>query len=501
MNARRRRLLRPGGHNQSLKRTRGILGLAGLKPAGGAFLVLVLLGAPVGAEPEPPIIEKTRKQLENRSKALVETEQKAKSLQTDMADIEAERARLNMQLLETGALVQRSEARLTAIEARVDTLELREGELRKNLANRHGQISKLLGALQRMGRNPPPAFVTRRQDALEMVRSAMMLASAFPDMKDEALALNKDLDDLMTVKNEINTEGEKLRAEMQSLREGRFKLSSLLEEKKLTLASRQDELAAVRQASAAISSDVKDLNELIAKLDSNVAAAPAGETSSEPEVAPPQLATAPTQPPAANPAPSGPQIVTPPPALPQGGVKVAAAIPPPLKPGLIEIAPSSELTVSAANAGRISPAIPFKQAHAKLPLPAQGRFVAAYGEATQYGGKSKGIVIETRSGAQITSPCDGWILYAGEFRSYGQLLIINAGDGYHVLLAGLSQIDVQPGQFVLAAEPVGTMSGVSSGDPSQARGRSPVLYVEFRKDGRPIDPAPWWVTGQQKVQG
>ncbi len=61
--------------------------------------------------------------------------------------------------------------------------------------------------------------------------------------------------------------------------------------------------------------------------------------------------------------------------------------------------------------------------------------------------------------AQVTSPCDGWIVYAGEFRSYGQLLIMNAGGGYHVLMAGLSQIDVQPGQFVLASEPVGTMSG------------------------------------------
>jgi septal ring factor EnvC (AmiA/AmiB activator) len=103
----------------------------------------------------------------------------------------------------------------------------------------------------------------------------------------------------------------------------------------------------------------------------------------------------------------------------------------------------------------------------------------------------------------VTSPCDGWIVYAGEFRSYGQLLIINAGGGYHVLLAGLSQIDVQPGQFVLAAEPVGTMNGWSTSTQAQpaAVTNAPVLYVEFRKDGSPIDPDPWWVAGHQKVQG
>ena len=111
------------------------------------------------------------------------------------------------------------------------------------------------------------------------------------------------------------------------------------------------------------------------------------------------------------------------------------------------------------------------------------------------------MVIETRYAAQITSPCDGWVVYAGEFRSYGQLLIINAGGGYHVLLAGLSQIDVRSGQFVLAAEPVGTMSGGQKNTPSSAQISGPVLYVEFRKDGRPIDPDPWWASGQQKVQG
>ena len=111
------------------------------------------------------------------------------------------------------------------------------------------------------------------------------------------------------------------------------------------------------------------------------------------------------------------------------------------------------------------------------------------------------MVIETRYSARVTSPCDGWVVYAGEFRSYGQLLIINAGDGYHVLLAGMSQIDVQPGQFVLTAEPIGTMSGRQTTPAGSTQSNAPVLYIEFRKDGRPIDPDPWWIQSQQKVQG
>jgi septal ring factor EnvC (AmiA/AmiB activator) len=164
---------------------------------------------------------------------------------------------------------------------------------------------------------------------------------------------------------------------------------------------------------------------------------------------------------------------------------------------VVELSPGATL----GSPGRIKPEIAFSDANGRLPMPAQGRQVLGFGEKTQFGGQSKGIVLETRQGAQVTSPCDGWIVYAGEFRSYGQLLIINAGGGYHVLLAGLSQIDVQPGQFVLAAEPVGTMSGWAQQAQPAAANNAPVLYVEFRKDGRPIDPDPWWVAGHRKVQG
>jgi septal ring factor EnvC (AmiA/AmiB activator) len=110
-------------------------------------------------------------------------------------------------------------------------------------------------------------------------------------------------------------------------------------------------------------------------------------------------------------------------------------------------------------------------------------------------------VLETRQGGQVVSPSDGWIVYAGEFRSYGQLLIINAGGGYHILLAGLSQIDVQLGQFVLAGEPVGVMSAGARSPQAKTQDNAPILYIEFRKDQRPIDPDPWWSDASRKVQG
>jgi len=93
------------------------------------------------------------------------------------------------------------------------------------------------------------------------------------------------------------------------------------------------------------------------------------------------------------------------------------------------------------------------------------------------------------------------VVYAGPFRSYGQLLIINAGGGYHILLAGMSRIDVSLGQFVLAGEPIAVMGRAAAPGSSGEDSSRPVLYVEFRKDGRPVDPGPWWAAASGKVQG
>lgn len=490
-------------------------------PAATAAAVLLGLAAAPSAlaQEQAPAARpaETQRSLEQKRQELDAAQSKEKTLESDVAGLDADRERLNTELLETARLIQKSEGQLTSIEGRLGELEAQEQQLRGSLGTRHGQISKLLSALQRMGRNPPPVLITRREDALKMVRSAMMISSAFPELKEQALALSERLEDLVRIMTDIRQEGERLRSETARLNEARARLTGLMEAKKLKLADRQQELASVRAATTEISKSVADLSELIGRLDDTVAEKtglgsyneerrrsaaitiePPAETA--PEAAAPQQVTEKAQPAPAAVVTLEPATVQDAPAAapPVTETQVAALQPPKLKPQIIEIAPS-DAGLAGARPGRIKPEQPFQAMRAKLPLPAQGRRVLAFGERTQYGAASKGTVIETRQGAQITSPCDGWVVYAGEFRSYGQLLIINAGDGYHVLLAGMSQIDVAPGQFVLASEPVGTMSSAARGQ-GAAIG-SPVLYVEFRKDGRPIDPDPWWVAGQQKVQG
>ena len=472
----------------------------------------LIVATPAFAQaPAPATGEDAKRALEQSKTGLSTAESKAKALQSDLTEIDAERERLNMRLQETAALVQRSEAKLTSIEGRMSELEAQEMIVRGTLGQRHGQIAQLLAALQRMGRNPPPVLITRREDALKMVRSAMLLSSAFPELKGQALSLAQRLEDLVRVIGDIRTEGERLQAETDRLNEARTRLASLMDAKKLTLADRQSELAAVQTASAEYTKSVTDLTDLIAKFDQTVTEKTGlgvYQNELKSSAATPSAASAITPVPVTENDATGKLVVseTSPDPANSGDVTkeshVAALSPPPrLKPPIVELAPSQN-GIGLGNPGRMRPAIPFAAAQTKLPLPVQGRRVLAFGERTQYGGQSKGIVVETRQAAQVIAPCDGWVVYAGEFRSYGQLLIINTGDGYHMLLAGMSQIDVQPGQFVLTSEPVGSMSGTPKTSPSSVPSNAPVLYVELRKDGRPIDPDPWWVpVSQQKVQG
>ena len=122
----------------------------------------------------------------------------------------------------------------------------------------------------------------------------------------------------------------------------------------------------------------------------------------------------------------------------------------------------------------------------RLPLPARGELVKAYG-----GGADplhdSGILIATSDGAQVIATHDGRVSFAGPFRGYGQLLIITHGGGYHTLLSGMARLFAEPGQWVLAGEPVGRMPDAATrDDPARPR-----LYMELRRGDEPVDPALW----------
>jgi septal ring factor EnvC (AmiA/AmiB activator) len=124
--------------------------------------------------------------------------------------------------------------------------------------------------------------------------------------------------------------------------------------------------------------------------------------------------------------------------------------------------------------------------HGQLQPPVIGVVVRGWGEQTD-GGPATGLSYHAPPGAHVISPCGGRVVFAATFRSYGLLLIIDCGGGYHIVLAGFQRLDVKLGQSLLAGEPVGVMPDFEPGTTTQR----PALYVELRHDGAPVNPAPW----------
>jgi septal ring factor EnvC (AmiA/AmiB activator) len=421
--------------------------------------------APAVAQDKPSLEEATR-QLEERKRELDATREKEETLARTRETLAQERAELNEKLIATAARIQASEAKLLQIEERLEQLQGQEAILRGSIAQRHESIAKLLAAMQSIGHEPPPALVTRRDDALEMVRSAMLLATIFPELKFQADSLADDLQDLVRLGDGIRQEREAQQAETDKLNAEQLRIAGLIEEKKARLAANRTELARIREAARRHASEVTYLGDLLKRMNKEFKAAEIGLEKYERELA----------------AERERQRRQP-------------------KAGTIELRPEEKTKVAFLSPGRIKPGIAFGEAKGILPMPVRGSTLVNYGDKQPHGGRSEGQWVRTRKNAQVVSPADGWIVFAGEFRSYGQLLIIDTGGGYHVLLAGMKRIDVDVGQFVLASEPVAVMASPASEDGQSGEESRPSLYIEFRKDGRPVNPAPWWAKTPEKVQG
>ena len=416
--------------------------------------VMAQAGTPSPANPSADDIKQRERDLEAvraQQKSAVELQER---LKVDIAAIGRNRAKLNQRLIEVAARVRDIETEITEAEARLLPLDAREQEIRGSLDSRRSEIMEVLAALQRAGRRTPPALLVRPEDALQSLRTAILLGSVVPEMRVRTKKLVADLDELVGLRKSIAAERDRMAADRDSLKQEQAGLATLVDERQRQQSSIEKNMAVEAARAIELSRQVDDLQGLIAKMEQDLkSAAKAAATASRQGV----------------------------PGAPDGKPNLGALKDP----------------------GRLSPAIAFASAKGLFALPVNGTKIRDFGGSDGAGGVEKGVSLAARPGAQVTTPCDGWVVYAGPFRSYGQLLILNAGGGYHVLIAGMERISVNIGQFVLTGEPVATMGSTSRvASILAANASQPVLYIEFRKDGAPIDPGPWWAVNKgQKVRG
>ena len=243
----------------------------------------------------------------------------------------------------------------------------------------------------------------------------MLVGAVVPEIKLQAQTLSANLQELVELQKQARRERNGLKAYAGRLVEERRRIDLLIEEKRKRREVSLAELGRERKRAAELAAKALSLEELIGKLEAQVSSvAKAAKKARAAEKAARRRAAK------------------------AGGSK-------------------ARKLAMLSDPNRIEPALPFPQTQGLLPRPARGVRLRAFGEEDGFGSTSKGQAYATRAGAIVSSPCDGWVVYSGPFRSYGQLLILNAGGGYHVLLAGMERTNVEIGQFVLTGEPVALM--------------------------------------------
>ncbi|WP_346900528.1 peptidoglycan DD-metalloendopeptidase family protein [uncultured Roseibium sp.] len=409
-----------------------------------------------------PGVEEARVRKQKREQELASLTQdinvstdRQSAIEKEIRSIDRDRETLNSKILSSADNIKILETEISDTERRLRKLGENEDAVRASLASRRDVLSEVLAALQRIGRRPPPALAVRPSDALAAVRSAILLNAVMPELRVETEALASDLSELSRLKDVIAKEKKTLLGDAMRLAEEKSRLELLLSAKRQERDRSEQKLAQEKRRSEELAEKSKSLKELIARLETEIESAREASEKS----------------------------------------RQASASAKPGRDGRWD--PFSD-------PGRLSPALPFIEAKGQLPWPVAGEMIRDFGQEDEFGSTTEGQSITTRPGSRVTAPADGWVVYAGTFRSFGQLLILNTGDGYHVLLAGMDRIDADLGQFVLAGEPVGVMgtTKLASAATLGLGSTQPVLYVEFRKDGRAIDPTPWWAgTEEEKARG
>lgn len=400
--------------------------------AGGLALALAVTWAgPATAEPpEDGGAKSAVKRLEKVKREIGEGREKAVQLKKIARTIDEELGRIRRDMVAAASIIQEQERRVVGIEKALGELKAAEKAKLAELSARRVQLAGVLVALQRVARYPPEALISQPRSPADTVRSAILLRAAVPEIETRAVRLRDDLESLAEARREMAEKKAQLASVTTGLERERKRLGALFGQKTaLKHRTLAQGRAEVRRLKV-LAGQVSGLRELLNRLYK-----------------------------------SGRQQKS----RPSTGAKAPAGLPGGVK------------------------GTPISRQRGKLPPPAVGRIVGRYGQAMASGLTRKGITLQTAPGAQVVAPYGGRVVFAGKFRGYGQLLIIEHTEGYHSLLSGLARIDSAIGQEVVAGEPVGVM-----GRPDN---RKPVLYVELRRNGRPINPLPWLAARKGKVNG
>lgn len=443
------------------------------------------------------------------------------------AALSQETDKLRTDMVRAARAAQESEELLTELEVRLEDLRAREIFDSEALKRRSQQMVGVLTALQRLAWRPTEALIAQPQTPAETVRSAILLRAAVPQIEQSARDLKVDIDHVTRLRTEIGEQRQKIAIASGHLDKEHVRLKDMFERKSVVQQETEQERRASELRLTELAGQAEDLRDLLMRLEqererrlmeaaAKVAAekvareaeAAARRIAREAELAAEKAARDAEQ--AALRAQQQAAAIAREREMTQAQAAAREREQAQAKAAheaeLRAQAEAKEKQLAAQQAARdaeqasreaaasrpVKSEVPFSQSRGKLLFPARGKVVEGFGQTNDVGHITKGISILTRKAAQVIAPFEGQVVFAGPFRGYGLLLIIEHSEGYHTLLAGMAQVDCQVGQRLTAGEPVGVMGQDDA---------KPKLYVELRRSGQPVNPLPWLMAQKSKASG
>jgi len=351
-----------------------------------------------------------------------EARKRAESLEAEAASATEAADRTAREAAGAAARIQEAEAAILADQARIGLVEQQRAALRARLAEKRRPLVRLTASLQRMARRPPVLSMLRPGSLRDAMYLRAILASMLPEVDRRTASLRAEIARSKALQEQARLALVQLQAGEAEWRQRRANLAALETRQRLALRAVSGVADREAERALALAERTRDLDGLAEDLGK------AGALRTE-------LAALP-----------GPVLRPDQPLAAQVGPEVAST--------------------ASVQAGPPSYA-----------LPATGRLVAGFGDSPQGLPKSRGIALAVRQGAQAVAPASGRVAFAGPYRGYGSIVIIDHDGGWTSLITGLAQLDARVGDRLLRGSPLGITGA----------GR-PVITLELRRDGVPVNP-------------
>lgn len=385
-------------------------------------MALALAGALLASGASGQSVEQRQRELA-AAKALAERSQRQAHLLEERAQTESDAAeQVQVQAAALAARIQAIEAEIVEAQARVALVEKMRERLRNRLADKQRPAVRLAAALQTMASRPPALALVQPGTTSDLVHVRMLLAGLAPQIRARTQGLKADLEESRRLKQDAVQAVALLADGRRRLDANRAALVRLEAQHRQASSRFASGALAEQDRALALGEKARDIVDLIDELGVQ------SETRGALETLP------------------GPLLR-------------------PARPGAATALPTE---VALPGAARLD-----------YRLPVTGQLVTGLGEVSKAGVRARGLTLRTQAQAQVSAPYAGRIVFAGPFKGYGQIVILDHGDGWTSLVTDMATLSVRVGDSVIQGSPIGRTGG-----------GSPRVTVELRRGGRPVDITP-----------